>query len=280
MGAMSGARDFRLSPMGGGVGVSCDGRGAYVGTVPLLKRQRDANGQQSWAPRPLAELNEALSAHYGLPVDMSTKAPGLNDVASALNRGDVFRAQVGTMQMKLPNPPAPAGASSGYAARVANPLHGNGMRDWNSPTRQPANDASAPGQGYALTGAANENANTSRNGLRPGVIPAQEVIPFGGPWEFMLRPSVPTTPAIPRGTTLPPPFLPKNRDKPGPRKSEKQCKEEWRQARKYCRDLAADIMEGKEVPERVWGGSVENCARGQVSEDCGGNPIIHWRLEA
>jgi hypothetical protein len=280
MGAMSGARDFGLAPVGGGVGVSCDARGAYVGTVPLLKRQRDANGQEGWAPRPAAELNEALSAHYGLPVDLSTKASGLNDVAGALNRGDIFRAQVGTLQLKLPNPPAPAGASSGYAARLANLLHGNGMGDWNSPTRQPANDAAPPGRGYAQTGAAIENVGTSRSGLRPGVIPAQEVIPFGLPWEFLFRPSIPTIPTIPRGTTLPPPWLPKNRDKPGPRPSEEECEKQRREAKKICREYAADIMEGKEVPPRVWGGSFDNCWRGQVSEDCGGNPILHWRLEA
>jgi hypothetical protein len=276
---ISGKSDFRLSPVGGGVGVSCDGRGAFVGTVPLLKRQRDANGQESWAPRPLAELNEALTAHYGLPVDMSTKASGLNDVAGALNRGDIFSAQVGTLQLKLPNPPAPAGASSGDAARLANLLHGNGMLDWNSPTRRPANDAAAPGGGFVPRGAANENAEASPTGLRPGVIQAQ-TLPFPAPFELFLRPAVPRIPTIPRGPTLPPPWLPKNRDKPGPRPSEEECAEQRRKAKALCSDYQEDIMNGKEVPPHIWGGSFENCWRGQVSEDCGGNPIIHWRLEA
>ncbi len=51
-----------------------------------------------------------------------------------------------------------------------------------------------------------------------------------------------------------------------------ECEEEWREARRYCIDQLS-----KENPARgPTGGArdIENCARGLVSERCGGNPYV------
>jgi multisubunit Na+/H+ antiporter MnhC subunit len=50
-----------------------------------------------------------------------------------------------------------------------------------------------------------------------------------------------------------------------------ECEEEWTQARKRCRAL----LKGRNPPRGVTGGylDVEDCAKGLVSWDCGGNPI-------
>jgi hypothetical protein len=103
-------------------GVTCNAQGAYVGSVPLLQRQRDASGQESWVPRPIPELNADLKEHYGLPVDLSGKANGLAYIAGALNRGDVFRAQIAMQQMKLPSAPAPAHSNDNAPGRSRSPI--------------------------------------------------------------------------------------------------------------------------------------------------------------
>jgi hypothetical protein len=50
-----------------------------------------------------------------------------------------------------------------------------------------------------------------------------------------------------------------------------ECEEEWRQAEKRCRAL----LKGRNPPRGVTGGylNVEDCAKGLVSWDCGGNPL-------
>ena len=49
------------------------------------------------------------------------------------------------------------------------------------------------------------------------------------------------------------------------------CKEEWDYARRKC----ADLVSSRNPPRGVTGGyrNVEDCARGLVSERCGGNPV-------
>jgi hypothetical protein len=97
-------REFRLSPSGTGRGVSCDANGAFVDSVPLLKRMR-AYGREVWAPRHCGELSADLGEHFGLPMDVSSKSAGLNAIARALNAGAVAHAQLVTLHLEIPNPP-------------------------------------------------------------------------------------------------------------------------------------------------------------------------------
>ena len=48
-----------------------------------------------------------------------------------------------------------------------------------------------------------------------------------------------------------------------------ECLREWLEAYNYCYGL----QEQPNRPRGVWGGSVGQCVRGQVSERCGGNRV-------
>jgi hypothetical protein len=60
--------------------------------------------------------------------------------------------------------------------------------------------------------------------------------------------------------------FPSGSDRNGP-----GCKEEWEEARKQC----AEWLSTPNPPKGVTGGyrNIEDCARGLVSERCGGNPV-------
>ena len=69
--------EFHLSPHGAG-GLSCDVDGAFVGSIPVLRK----SDRDEWHPRDCEELSEQIGEFYGLPVDMSSKAGGLKAVAN------------------------------------------------------------------------------------------------------------------------------------------------------------------------------------------------------
>ena len=91
-------REFRL-----GSGVVCDETGLFVGSTPLLERESSA--PSSWRPRGPADLDRDLSKVYGLSVEASAKLPGLSAIARALNDGEVVKAQIATLHLRLPEPP-------------------------------------------------------------------------------------------------------------------------------------------------------------------------------
>jgi hypothetical protein len=137
--------EFRLSPLGKG-GVSCDEGGAFVGAVPMLVRTR-RHGRDEWRPRDCDVLSKEMSAQYGLPVDMSSKRGGLKAIANALNEGDMARAQVATLLLRIPNPPS---LSKGAPSRqemikLAGELQWSGLlkADWD-PDLHPRWPAGAP----------------------------------------------------------------------------------------------------------------------------------------
>ncbi len=68
--------------------------------IPLLTR----SGSGEWRPRPGEEIERALTEIYGVGIYAQRKTSGLAVVAEALNRGEVARAQVATLLLKLPDP--------------------------------------------------------------------------------------------------------------------------------------------------------------------------------
>jgi hypothetical protein len=137
--------EFRLSPLGKG-GVSCDEGGAFVGAAPMLARTRQ-NGRDEWRPRDCDDLSKEMSRQFGLPVDMSSKRGGLKAIANALNEGDIARAQIATLLLRIPNPPS---LSKGALSRqemikLAGELHWGGLlkADWD-PDQHPRWPAGAP----------------------------------------------------------------------------------------------------------------------------------------
>lgn len=98
-------REFKLSPAGSGRGVSCDANGAFIDSIPLLKRTF-ANGRETWLPRGCPDISDELGERYGLPIDISSKAAGLSAIANALNVGNVVRAQLVALHLQFPEPPS------------------------------------------------------------------------------------------------------------------------------------------------------------------------------
>lgn len=273
---------FRLTPVGEGRGVSCDIRGCYIDNEPLLTRSRDANDRESWTVRPQAELEDALSARYRHPIDMSAKIDGLAAVADALNRGDVFRAQLGTLALKLPHPPAPA-FSEFPSPRLTALLDGSDMlRREEKHTPPAANDCKG---GRSCSSPANDN-RRSQYSADPRIQSVQEVLPFPGIWEMpWARPWVPPMPpTLPWDLYRPGPIRP---DMPwyGPNYYERRdggtrtpgepedadCKEIRAEAEERCEKILEGDQYGRKYPYR----SVEHCMDSEIPERCGGHHVDH-----
>ena len=130
MGSLSFGRYFRLRPGA----IECDGNGLRVGGVALLAR--DARG--SWTRRDGGELNRELSKLYGLPLDCERKGRALDAVAAALTNGELARAQIGALLLRLPDPSAPASvhADSLEVRRLVDGLLASGLlkmdADWDA----------------------------------------------------------------------------------------------------------------------------------------------------
>jgi hypothetical protein len=90
-------RLFGLDESHGSLGLSCTASGVALAGTPLLVRT--ATGFQ---PRPEDELNLLLKAAYGMDVDYAPLVRGLKVAAASLNDGDVERAMVAALHLRLP----------------------------------------------------------------------------------------------------------------------------------------------------------------------------------
>jgi hypothetical protein len=102
MGEMAFARYFRLCPGR----IECDAHGLRVGGVALLARE--AKGV--WTRRDEHDLNRELSKLYGFPLDFGRMSRRIDVVAKALGSGELAYAQIATLLLRLPDPPASEGA--------------------------------------------------------------------------------------------------------------------------------------------------------------------------
>ncbi len=136
--AMPGLRAFSLAAERASNAVSCGVDGAFVGDVPLLQTV-GAAGTKQWAVRALPELNEELSAQYGLPIDIAAKANALALIATAFNRGDLAMAAIATVQMQFPDPPplAKGRETDDEIARRALELHRSRLLKFWDPEKHP-----------------------------------------------------------------------------------------------------------------------------------------------
>ena len=139
------ARTFRLADAIG-TGVACDGGGCFVGETPLLERVDAAGAKPEWRPRPLPDLNAALSRRYGLAVDLASKLAGLAAVGRALDLGDIVRARIAALHLQLPDPPPLAkAAGADDILALAYRLQASGLLDkaWDE-TKHPRWPAQSP----------------------------------------------------------------------------------------------------------------------------------------
>jgi hypothetical protein len=108
-----------------------------------LLARKAFGGRLLWNTRPLAELNEALSARYLLPVDVGAKATALELLANAFNHGDCALAAIVAVQIQFPDPP-PIGkcVENDEERRRAIELYRSGLlkADWD-PAKHPRTGA-------------------------------------------------------------------------------------------------------------------------------------------
>jgi hypothetical protein len=156
--------EFQLSLLNGGQGVSCDADGAFLSTIPLLKRLRKS-GKDTWQPRDCDEISIEIGAHYGPPINMSSKRGGLKAIANALNEGDIARAQIATVLLGIPDPPqlSKSAAPREATIKLIRDLHWSGLLKWDPDEhpRWPAGTADSKGGQFAPKGEEDETGAAS-----------------------------------------------------------------------------------------------------------------------
>jgi hypothetical protein len=251
-----------------GSGVWCGENGVFVGSVPLLERGSSGSAPANWQPRPVSELNRDLSESYDLPIEFTPKIGGLTSASRALNRGDLLHAQIATMHLQIPDPPALTKSSQNAEEIIdlARQLQASGLlkADW-EPAKHPRWPAGSPGGiGGEFAPAGTATGDPVAAEARPPVIPAQITIPV----PFELPGGVPFPSEI-----MPPPVIPNinPRDLPrNPYPDRPECEQEWSEATSFCLRLLQGNKLGR-GDYRGMGNTLSECIMGQVSEDCGGN---------
>lgn len=115
-------------------------------SIPLLKRVRE-EGFERWAPRAAGDISEELGEHYGLPIDVASKAAGLVALARALNENRVAHAQFLAPHLEFPSAPLlmKRGVAREDVIRFIRELYWSGLikADWD-PDEHPRWPAGAP----------------------------------------------------------------------------------------------------------------------------------------
>ena len=261
-------RFFRLDTESGS-GVRCDERGLFVGDAPLLEQNAERVGPAKWRSRPLHELNRELAKAYGLPIAFDNKMGGVAAIAGALNHGDVARAQIGTLLLQLPNPPAltKSGETSAEIVGLVGALNASNLllRDWD-PTKHPRWAAGSPGGVGGQFAPRDDYANTGTSEAGAPRPQAQMTLPVPLDIPFI-------EPLLPPSEIVPPIFVPDTlpRSLPqNPYPSRPRCVREWAEAEEYCQRLKDRGVLGK-GDYRGMGKTVAQCIMGRVTEACGGN---------
>ena len=93
-------RTFRLRTGG----VECDADGLRVGGAQLLESVGASSAVRNWRPLAQPEIDRVLSRAYDAGICASDKRRGLAVVAEALNKGELARAQIAALLLRLPDP--------------------------------------------------------------------------------------------------------------------------------------------------------------------------------
>ena len=95
-----GQQVWRLSKQKEGLGLRCDEDGLFLAKTPLLERR-----VEGFAPRPQGDLERLFSHGYGFAASLDRVMGGLSAVASALNAGDLSRARIAAVHLRIPDLP-------------------------------------------------------------------------------------------------------------------------------------------------------------------------------
>jgi hypothetical protein len=128
---------FQIEYKAGGLGLSCTAEGVSLAGVPLLRRTI-----AGLTPRPPDELAVLMKGAYGHDIDATRAYPGLDVIAQALNNGDIGRAMVATIHLRLPDLNEEGAAHIAWADEALNKYDPNEPRD--SHGRWATGDGSRP----------------------------------------------------------------------------------------------------------------------------------------
>lgn len=240
---------FKLDQNAKGRGLRCDRDGLFFAGIALL--ERDAEDQ--FRSIPATTIRTVLSSAYRADGNWESRIRSVDVVAKALNGGDMARAMMAAVLMRLPEPDSGihiADIDSVLAKAGFNPAEPRDERGW----------------------------WTTDGGDGGGrLIPAQWAGTIAEPWFGPLIEQVPVKPVpMPSPTDIVPPVVvPRGLTRepasnPYPRK--KKCVKEWADAEKRCREYFNGGKLDGSNGNRGFGETLEQCLRGQVSEECGGNP--------
>jgi len=254
-------------------GVTCDENGLLVGEVPLLERVGGRTGGGPWRARSMVELNRDLGACFGLPIEFSDRLAGLDAVVRALDRDDLARAQIATLHLRIPDPPAltKAPPTRDEIMNLARRLQACGLlkAGWDAAQhpRWPAGSQGSVGGEFKPGDGAGEAASTPSRTVAqlPLTLPLPVDVPFPGVEEFPFPSEIVLPPLI--GPDTSPRSEPRN-----PYPSRPECVAEWARAEKYCKKLVQEKKLGR-GDYRGMGRFYYECVMGQVSEECGGNSL-------
>jgi len=159
-------RGFRLASDSEDPGLKCTSQGLSLAGAPLLCKTA-----AGFAPRSADEVGALLKAAYGEGIDPAGLAPGLDVIAKALNQGDLGRAMIAALHLRLP------GVGSDAIERIAKvegalvKYDSNELRDergrWATGDTGPAG-SSTPDLGHA------SNEVGASNSDRPILIPVSD----------------------------------------------------------------------------------------------------------
>jgi hypothetical protein len=111
--------------------VESDANGPRIGGVALLRATHAEARAPRWRLPPLAEIESDLGRAYGRPIGAAGKLGGLGVVADALAKGELARAQIATLLLRLPDP-LRSGADPADRAELEKRLRASGLlKDWN-----------------------------------------------------------------------------------------------------------------------------------------------------
>src|SRR5260370_23647469 len=93
---------YKLAARPDRMGLSCTDQGVCWGPLALVEKQSDAGERNRFVPRDQDQLERILGTAFGLKADLTTRMSGLRTIAKALNEGNLGRAQIVTLHLKLP----------------------------------------------------------------------------------------------------------------------------------------------------------------------------------
>ena len=153
-------------------GLSCTPQGLSLAGVSLL--EKTARGL---APRPAPEIAALIMAAYGATPDLGRLSDGLRATAKALNDGDLARAMVAALHLRLPEMSGPGAMRVAEVGEYLAKYSADQPRDWHGRWTTEGGD-----QAPARPGSASPRPSTTRGSTWRRWASPRRPSPFTTTW--------------------------------------------------------------------------------------------------